>query len=63
MATVGSPGLVTAHERGETTIVARYGELVAVCRFTLLRDVPGFAWPRTPENNPIDTLVFERSNG
>ena len=60
VATVGSSGLVTAHERGETSIVVRYGEQAVVCRFTLLRDVPGFVWPRTPENNPIDTLVFER---
>ena len=22
--------------------------------------MPGFAWPQTPENNHIDTLVFER---
>ncbi len=60
VATAGSSGLVTAHERGETSIVVRYGEQAVVCRFTLLRDVPGFVWPRTPENNHIDTLVFER---
>lgn len=60
VAAVSPEGLIQGRERGETTIVARYGEQVALCRYTLLREVPGFAWPAPPENNHIDTLVFER---
>jgi Protein of unknown function (DUF1553)/Protein of unknown function (DUF1549) len=60
VADVSLQGLVRGRERGETTIVVRYGEQAALCRLTLLRDVPGFAWPATPENNFIDALVFKR---
>jgi Protein of unknown function (DUF1549)/Protein of unknown function (DUF1553) len=60
VAAVSHEGLIRGRERGETTIVVRYGDQAALCRFSLLRDVAGFAWPNTPKNNVIDTLVFQR---
>jgi hypothetical protein len=60
VASVNGHGLVTRNGRGESAILARYLDKMATCHVTFLEDVPGFAWNNPPENNFIDTLVFEK---
>lgn len=60
VASVNAQGLVTKTGRGEAAILARYLDKMATCQVTFLEDVPGFAWNHPPENNFIDTLVFEK---
>jgi hypothetical protein len=60
VAEVSRSGLIRGRERGEAAIIVRYEEHVAVCNFTLLRDVPGFKWPEPTEKNHIDHSVFAR---
>ncbi|HET6426750.1 MAG TPA: DUF1549 and DUF1553 domain-containing protein, partial [Planctomycetaceae bacterium] len=57
---VSVTGLVTKNGRGETAILARYLDKMATCPISFLEDVPGFAWNNPPENNFVDTLVYEK---
>jgi hypothetical protein len=57
---VNSAGLVTKNGRGETAVLARYLDKMSTTYMTFLEDVPGFAWNNPPENNFIDTAVFEK---
>ena len=59
-ATVDDAGVVAAKERGEATILVRYLDYIDVASFTVLRDVPDFAWPNPPEQNFIDSRVFTK---
>jgi hypothetical protein len=60
VAEVRPSGRIVGCDRGEAAILVRYGEQFAVCNVTILREVPGFAWTETPENNVIDQLVFAK---
>lgn len=57
---VNSQGLVTKNGRGETAVLARYLDKMSTTYMTFLEDVPGFAWNNPPENNFVDTAVFEK---
>ena len=58
VAPVDEAGLVTAKDRGQVTVLARYLDHIDTASFTFLRDVPGFAWSNPPEQNYIDKHVF-----
>lgn len=60
VARVGVDGLVEKVSRGETAILARYLDKMATSYITFLEDVPGFAWSNPPENNFVDTQVFNK---
>ena len=57
---VNAQGLVTKNGRGETAVLARYLDKMSTTYMTFLEDVPGFAWNNPPENNFVDTAVFEK---
>ncbi|WP_373649494.1 MULTISPECIES: DUF1549 and DUF1553 domain-containing protein [unclassified Schlesneria] len=57
---VNSLGLVTKNGRGETAVLARYLDKMSTTYMTFLEDVPGFVWNNPPENNFVDTAVFEK---
>ena len=57
---VNVQGLVTKNGRGETAVLARYLDKMSTTYLTFLEDVPGFAWNNPPENNFVDTAVFEK---
>jgi hypothetical protein len=50
-------GLVTAGERGEAFIMARFATFNVGAQIVTLPKALQFAWPNPPENNYIDTLV------
>ncbi len=59
IATVDRDGLISATETpGEAAVLVRYSGHVAVCRVTRPRDYLEFRRP--PENNFIDTLVWDK---
>src|SRR5262249_7089179 len=60
VATVDKLGLVTAVRRGEATMLARYEGSYAASTLIVMGDRSGFAWKDVPENNYIDTLVYEK---
>ena len=51
---------MTKNGRGETAVLARYLDKMSTTYMTFLEDVPGFAWNNPPENNFVDTAVFEK---
>ncbi len=57
---VNAAGLVTKNGRGETAVLARYLDKMSTTYLTFLEDVPGFAWTNPPENNFVDSAVFEK---
>ena len=60
VATVDAAGLVTGHDRGETAVVVRYLEQIAISSQTMLRDVEGFAWKNPAAFNEIDESLFAK---
>jgi hypothetical protein len=59
-AKVGADGAITAGERGEAFVMARFATFtVGVPVIVLPKDLQ-FTWPETPENNYIDTLVHAK---
>jgi hypothetical protein len=59
IAGVDGRGMVTASATpGEAAVLVRYMGRVAVCRVTLPR--PGVAFPRPPEANFVDKLVWDK---
>ena len=60
IAMIAADGLVTGKDRGETVVLARFLDQIAVVSLTFLRDVPRFRWSAPVENNVIDTLVFSK---
>ncbi|HUY34788.1 MAG TPA: DUF1549 and DUF1553 domain-containing protein [Pirellulales bacterium] len=53
-------GLATAVRRGEAAILARYEGAYAATTVIVMGDRNGFQWRETPENNHIDTLVYNK---
>lgn len=53
-------GLITAVRRGEAAVLARFEGSYAATRIIVMGDRSGYAWQETPENNYIDTLVYEK---
>jgi hypothetical protein len=56
-ATVSADGVVTAGQRGEALITARFGPLTVGSQLIVLPKDCEFKFPETPENNYIDHLV------
>jgi hypothetical protein len=56
-AAVSQAGVVTAANRGEAFIMARFETHTVGSQFIVLPKGLKFTWPQTPENNYIDTLV------
>jgi hypothetical protein len=59
-AAVTPDGLVTAGDRGEALITARFGPKTIGSQFIVLPKDLQFSFPDTPENNYIDTLVNKK---
>src|SRR5262249_41387374 len=60
VATVDKQGLVTAVRRGEAAMLARYEGAYTATTLVVMGDRTGFAWKDVPENNWIDSLVYEK---
>jgi hypothetical protein len=56
-AEVDETGLVKMPNKGEAVLIARYGPLIALSTFVVLKHDPSFVWSNPPENNYIDRLV------
>jgi hypothetical protein len=56
-AKVSGDGLVTAAERGEAFVMARFATFTVGVPFIVLPKGLQFSFPKVPENNYIDTLV------
>ena len=58
--TADKRGLATAVRRGETVMLARYEGAYTATPMIVMGDRTGFVWKDVPENNYIDTLVYEK---
>jgi uncharacterized protein YjdB len=59
-ATVSPDGLVTAHERGEAFIMARFETHTVGRQFIMLPKGLQYTDPKTPEFNFVDTLIYTK---
>lgn len=59
-ATVSADGVVTAHERGEAFIMARFETHTVGRHFITLPKGLQYTDPKTPENNYVDTLIYNK---
>ena len=59
-AAVDDRGLVTAAERGEAFVMARYGTFTVGSQFLVLPEGLEFTYPDEPEVNYVDTLVADK---
>jgi hypothetical protein len=59
-AKIDGTGSVTAGERGEAFVMARFATFTIGVPFITLPKGLQFAWPNVPENNYIDTLVHAK---
>jgi hypothetical protein len=60
VAQIDAQGLVTAQGFGDTNVFGRYSRFTDGAEVIVLPPEEGFVWPKPPENNFIDRLVFER---
>ncbi len=60
VADIDSNGLINARGAGDTTVFARFSRFTVGAEVIVLPPGDHFAWPNPPENNFIDSLVFER---
>jgi hypothetical protein len=59
-ATISTAGLVTANERGEAFVMARFSTFTVGAQIIVLPKALQFTWPNVPEKNYVDTLVFNK---
>ncbi len=59
VATVDAKGVVNFSQAGEVAILCRYRTLQSI-RLTCVEPKPGYLWPKPPENNLIDSLIFAK---
>ncbi|VTS05609.1 DUF1549 and DUF1553 domain-containing protein [Tuwongella immobilis] len=59
-AKVTPDGVITANERGEAFVMARFATFTVGSPFIVLPKGLQFNFPQVPENNYIDTLVFAK---
>jgi Protein of unknown function (DUF1549)/Protein of unknown function (DUF1553) len=59
-AKVGPDGIVTADNRGEAFIMARFATFTVGSPFVVLPKGIQFQFPKVPENNYVDTLVHKK---
>jgi hypothetical protein len=60
VAEANADGLVTGKSRGQAAISVRYLDKLESIFFTVIEDIPGFAWNNPAENNFIDRLVDDK---
>jgi hypothetical protein len=60
VAKVDKAGLVTAERRGEAAMLARFEGAYTATTLVVMGDRSGYAWQAVPENNYIDSLVYEK---
>ena len=61
IASVDRSGLVEFHRQGEVAILCRYcGRMESIRLMHITSPPPGFRWPDPPENNFVDTHVFDK---
>jgi len=60
VATVDQDGFVLSRERGETTVLVRYLDMMDTTALTFLTEVPGFRWSNPPEANFVDKIINEK---
>ena len=58
--TANPAGLARAERRGEAAILARYEGAYAATTITVMGDRRGYEWQPVPENNYVDTLVYQK---
>jgi hypothetical protein len=58
--TVNKQGLATAERRGEAAILARFEGAYAATTLVVMGDRKDYQWKPVPENNYIDTLVYNK---
>lgn len=56
-ATISPDGLVTANERGEAYVMARFATFTVGAQVIVIPKGLQFAFPQIPENNYVDTLI------
>lgn len=59
-ATITKDGLITANNRGEAFIMARFDTHTVGSHFVVLPKGLNFEWPNIPENNYVDTLIHNK---
>jgi hypothetical protein len=62
VAAVSGDGMVTAVRRGEAALLVRYEGVYATNGILVMGDRSGFHWQTIPENNYIDTFVYQKLN-
>ncbi|HEX3151838.1 MAG TPA: DUF1549 and DUF1553 domain-containing protein [Gemmataceae bacterium] len=60
IAAIGKDGVVKAGTRGGAFVFARFGKFTVGSEVIVLPTGDKFAWPKMPESNYIDTLVFDK---
>ncbi|MFT5122253.1 MAG: hypothetical protein ACI9TH_002507 [Kiritimatiellia bacterium] len=60
VARIDEDGRIQAVGPGDTHVFARYNRFTIGAEVIMLPPAAGFTWPNPPENNYIDTLVFDR---
>ncbi len=60
IAAIGKDGSVTGGGRGGAFVFARFGKFTVGAEVIVLPTDDKFTWPKTPEHNYIDTLVFDK---
>ncbi|MCZ6684189.1 MAG: DUF1549 and DUF1553 domain-containing protein [Planctomycetota bacterium] len=59
-AVIDEAGKVTAGERGESHILARFGPFAVVSQVIVLPEKLDFVWPNPPVRNYVDTLIHQK---
>lgn len=59
-ATITKNGLITANNRGEAFVMARFDTHTVGSHFVVLPKGLNFEWPNIPENNYVDTLIHNK---
>ncbi len=57
---VSPAGVVQRNDFGESTVLVRYLNRQLPVRLAFVPDRPGFTWPKPPEVNYVDKLVFAK---
>ncbi|MBX7255081.1 MAG: DUF1549 and DUF1553 domain-containing protein [Candidatus Hydrogenedentes bacterium] len=59
-ATIDDSGVITSGDRGEASIMARYGTFAVVSQVMVLPEGLALQWPDVAERNYVDKLIFDK---
>lgn len=59
-ATIGKDGVVTAGQRGEAFVMARFATFTVGSQIIVIPKGVDYQWTNVPENNYVDTLIFNK---